>query len=261
MKNIHVLPTENESRLRYNSFNKVYELCEFPKYHTDIKSTHNIYITFDEEIKEGDWCLDKFNQRWKLEDKKLISFDSEGIKRFSTDNILGHECQKIILTTNQDLIKDGVQAIDDTFLEWFVKNPSCEDVEVLFACRGLNGHTPIGEYKIIIPKEEDFKHELHVMSKEEVLANRSNAYEFIDFDKQETLEEVAEKFAKKFGSEIDSTRYYAFIAGAKWQQERMYTEKEVLNFTQTMIMQYKFGNTNIEQLSLLKETLQTFKNK
>jgi hypothetical protein len=38
--------------------------------------------------------------------------------------------KKIILTTDQDLIKDGVQAIDDEFLEWFVKNPSCEEVEI-----------------------------------------------------------------------------------------------------------------------------------
>jgi hypothetical protein len=48
--------------------------------------------------------------------------------------------------------------------------------------------------------------------------------------KQETIEEVAEKFAKKFGSEIDSTRYYAFINGAKWQQEqdkKLYSEEEV----------------------------------
>jgi hypothetical protein len=57
---------------------------------------------------------------------------------------------------------------------------------------------------------------------------------------------------------------YGFIAGAKWQQEQdknKYSEEEVLNFTQTMIMQYKFGNTNIEQMDLLKETLQLFKNK
>jgi hypothetical protein len=31
--------------------------------------------------------------------------------------------------------------------------------------------------------------------------------------------------------------------------------------TKTMIMQYKFGNTNIEQMDLLKENLQQFKNK
>jgi len=56
-----------------------------------------------------------------------------------------------------------------------------------------------------------------------------------------------------------------FIDGREFQQQeqdkKMYSEEEVLNFTQTMIMQYKFGNTNIEQMDLLKETLQLFKNK
>jgi hypothetical protein len=39
-------------------------------------------------------------------------------------------CKKIILTTDPQLIQDGVQAIDDTFLEWFVKNPTCENVQI-----------------------------------------------------------------------------------------------------------------------------------
>jgi hypothetical protein len=42
----------------------------------------------------------------------------------------GQYAYKVILTTNDLLIKDGVQAIDDEFLEWFVKNPSCEEVDV-----------------------------------------------------------------------------------------------------------------------------------
>jgi hypothetical protein len=45
------------------------------------------------------------------------------------------------------------------------------------------------------------------------------------------------------------------------KQQQGYSEEEVLNFTQTMIQQYKFGNTNIEQLDLLKESLEKFKNK
>jgi hypothetical protein len=78
--------------------------------------------------------------------------------------------------------------------------------------------------------------------------------------KKETLEE-AKKYAELsyYGHEID-----AFVRGAKWQQEqdkKLYSEEEVLNFTQTILMQYKFGNTNIEQLDLLKETLEQFKNK
>ena len=45
------------------------------------------------------------------------------------------------------------------------------------------------------------------------------------------------------------------------REQQGYSEEEVLEFTQTIIQQYKFGNTNIEQLDLLKETLQLFKNK
>lgn len=60
------------------------------------------------------------------------------------------------------------------------------------------------------------KHEFKVITKEEILANRSNAYEFIDFDKQETIEEA---FDRIFDS-IDYILfdYTSFEAGAKWQK-------------------------------------------
>jgi hypothetical protein len=69
-----------------------------------------------------------------------------------------YECKKIILTTDQDLINDGVQAIDDEFLEWFVKNPSCEKVEVEkeWNEERIVNNKDIGDYsyKIILPQEE-----------------------------------------------------------------------------------------------------------
>jgi hypothetical protein len=80
---------------------------------------------------------------------------------------------------------------------------------------------------------EEFKHKCEVLSKEYIIENRSNAYEFIDFDKQETLEEVAERLLNL--NELDSFRdyhykqdlYNAFIIGIKYQQERSYSEEEV----------------------------------
>jgi hypothetical protein len=71
--------------------------------------------------------------------------------------------------------------------------------------------------------------------------------------KQETLlgKTISKKDADKDSFE-DVTNY---------KIERSYSEEEVLNFTQTMLMQYKFGNTNIEQMDLLKESLKQFKNK
>ena len=44
----------------------------------------------------------------------------------------------------------------------------------------------------------------------------------------ETLEEAAEKYAKQFDYAEDSSPQLDFTEGAKWQQERMYSEEEVL---------------------------------
>jgi hypothetical protein len=85
-----------------------------------------------------------------------------------------HGCKKIILTTDPDLIKDGVQELDDEFLKWFIKNPSCESVEVINDLlikedgitelmndkyyqkfpEELPNCVFINNYKIIIPQEE-----------------------------------------------------------------------------------------------------------
>lgn len=147
MKNIYVLPTEKPSRLYQNYYGKYFEICELPRVNTIYKKCYNIYITSDEEIKEGDWCLNEDDF-----DKHLL---------FKADSLFfdtGLEAKKIILTTDQDLIKDGVQAIDDEFLEWFVKNPSCEEVEVekeqYHTFVGMKKYPMIPNYKIIIPKEE-----------------------------------------------------------------------------------------------------------
>jgi hypothetical protein len=78
--------------------------------------------------------------------------------------------KKIILTTDQDLFNDGIQSIDKEFLEWFVKNPSRESVEVeKVEGRYVDFHTPIS-YKIIIPQEEP-KQEWSPSQGEEVYLN------------------------------------------------------------------------------------------
>ena len=74
--------------------------------------------------------------------------------------------------------------------------------------------------------------------------------------KKETIEEAAANLADPTICKTDN-----WIAGAKYQAERMYSEEEVLNFTQIILSQYAVGNTNIEQLDLLKETLHIFKKK
>jgi hypothetical protein len=174
------------------------------------------------------------------------------------------------------------------------------------------------------------KHKVEVIPKEEILANRSNAYEFIDFDKkeetkqdeidfianelaiekemfeleqeldipshlrwhnskpkqegyicpqtllqcddeccvsaedchikewtylsepkQETLEEVAENYAEKWNDLENQFKLSScFIAGAKWQQEKSYSEEEVLELLLT---------SKIEKHEDIKEWFEKFK--
>jgi hypothetical protein len=166
MKNIHLIPTHKPSRLHL-AYNKDYYLSVEPFVQLDTKNykSFNLYITSDEEIKEGDWCFYLNNlgggnivcQAYKHSEDKRMLFDNGKHNRKIGEGItpLMGECKKIILTTDQDLITDGVQAIDDEFLEWFVKNPSCEWVEIerIYIMDSIQPKNLI-EYKIIIPKEE-----------------------------------------------------------------------------------------------------------
>jgi hypothetical protein len=148
------------------------------------KIRKELFVTSDEEIKLNDYITDSYKV-WKWKDNS---------------SLLGRK--KVILTTNQDLIADGVQTIDDEFLEWLVNNPTCEFVKVdLIPVNTFGSEITVNGYgfdkfiyKITIP--------------------------------QETLEQVAEKWYSPFGFYPDPKQ--GFIAGAEWQTEKMYSEEEVL---------------------------------
>lgn len=163
MKNIHVLTTEKFSNLILQT-NGELRLSELElRGQVGNGFTQHIYITSDEEIKVGDWfAVELFKitgESRGLHIEKCIKLNDIWCNDFDVVSTRHKgNCNKIILTTDQDLIKDGVQAIKDEFLEWFVKNPSCERVEIVFNNRGITGAEKIlktfGDYKIIIPKEK-----------------------------------------------------------------------------------------------------------
>ena len=144
MKNIHVIPTDKETRLYLSNYGKELNLASHPK--TLYTTGQNICITSEKEIKKGDW--------YYLPRTNLVYECKEDPTELNLERRLG--VAKIILTTDQDLIKDGVQAIDDEFLEWFVKNPSCEEIKVeeFEPIYGHQNNSNSVLYKIIIPKEE-----------------------------------------------------------------------------------------------------------
>ena len=138
MKNIFLLETDKPSMLQLQMNGNLH--IENGQ-SIALRSYQNIYITSDEEIKISDYILCN-NEVYKWHDN------------------IEESDRKIILTTDQDLIKDGIQAIDDEFLQWIVKNPSCESVEIENVYdKFLNGDKRSvsdfrKKYKINIPKEE-----------------------------------------------------------------------------------------------------------
>jgi hypothetical protein len=237
MKNIHVLPTDKPSRLFLNKVNN--KLLSEDISNPSLKkvlpsgSYQNIYITADLEIKEGEWFITTggYLHRCHTKNSKTIYYvtNSGGIA-------IGAEyCKKVILTTDLDLIKDGVQAIDDDFLHWFVKNSSCE-VAALEKEHDDTVPYPkmrfIKPYKIIIPQEEPKQ---STVGKEFY----ESADEIITVYKQEKIEEAAEKYVEDFDLSFYDTveeipvkeiAKNDFISGAKWMEERSYSENDMIDF-------------------------------
>jgi hypothetical protein len=266
MKNIHVLPTNKPSRLSKDENDRIWLSINF-EYGINDNNKQNIYITSDEEIKEGDWycspngIVSKHNGTEKLPDN----------------------WNKIILTTDQDLIKDGVQAIDDEFLEWFVKNPSCEEakVEITEISCIIPNFGDVDKYRIAIPKEEPKqlftkgdkvlftgkmldeevidkvvtvfytlgRGEVEDMS--DIMDEYTHIYRVWNKDlkhiqkeepKQETIEEAAEKYVNINVAKNAAKLMYKehFIAGAKWQQQRSYSGEEAFN----LLMEFSSRDIN-----------------
>ena len=270
MKNIHIIPTDKPSRLWTNNLRRRLELDEFIEQHPTNIAKH-IYITSDEEIKEGDWVLLPNESIKKMSHLDIIDYlDSES---FAT--------KKIILTTDQDLISDGVQSIEDDFLEWFIKNPNCEEVEI-HNLRIKNQET--GEifhyrYEIDTPKEkkqdklnkefdsaldsefgsEKFKHP-------KVFSENGNEL-FFDEEgkliKEETLDEGAEKYAEGKSSNLTfrNTHIRDFKAGADWQSERMYSEEDFKLFARQFYREIKLDKSNLLWDELADKCLEQFKKK
>ncbi|MEI7510383.1 MAG: hypothetical protein WCJ62_13075 [Flavobacterium sp.] len=227
MKNIHILPTDKPSRLlksieKGNLFLSNRVTCGSKWIN------QNIYIINDEMINKDEW-----------------SIANNTVRKFKKFMRYTH-CKKIILTTDQELIKDAVQAIDDEFLEWFVAKAKDSGKPIDIVEVKKDTYEEISEddffkkvnyYAIIIPIEEPKQHLVDMKNHEDSLwedepkqldikeLNRLDDIEIEELmydsevgyytkeePKQETLEEAAERLA--------TASPKIFIEGAKWQMDK-----------------------------------------
>jgi hypothetical protein len=235
-RNLWVTPTDKPSRLFIAENDiEMFILSDKCELGNKLCKNQNINITNSEEIKEGDWFIE------------------EGCElpiKAGYNKGLSENCKKIILTTDEQLIKDGVQAIDDEFLEWFVKNPSCEEVEVIYEPKNFLDTKQGWEYEIIIPKEEPKQENDYTALLKPVGT------------KQETLEEgkLNEKEFYVYMAKQDSWKSVGLIIQEfiqlklKEQDKKLYSEEEVI---QLLI---KF-NQEIQEVEDVRGWFEQFKNK
>ena len=141
MKNVFVLPTDKPSRVYLiKSNNRLGLTSTNPEYMENFGSgtqNQHIYITSAEEIKD---CF-------------VINTHTNEVYFLEGYYGMQPSVKEIILTTDGDLIKEGVQSIDDEFLQWYIKNSSCEEVviEQPFTPSSMVYGIDTNLYEIIIP--------------------------------------------------------------------------------------------------------------
>ena len=211
MKNIHLIRTDNPSRLVWQkNMNKLILYSRPMDFQKNDLLPHRIYITDNSEIKDGDITIygkSLFLVESILHKSGPFRHLNPKIKiqgRFLPDMTIGKfdsltPLKKIILTTDDQLIQNGVQAIDDEFLEWFVKNPSCEEVEVIKNYLSNNG-----QWKdVLLPSEWEIdtkiKYKIIIPHKEPKQTDENGKpityWGGLVEPKQETLEDAAERYS------------------------------------------------------------------
>jgi hypothetical protein len=160
MKNVHLLPAKLPIGTFINLDNGKYSITN-----NIVTGGYSINyclcITNEEQIKNGDWYIaenGKILKCRKVVSGLIYSYSDIVDESYEDLAINSSNCKKIILTTDSNLQRNGVQHIDLNFLTWFLRNPTCKEVEIETIVKKYvldeNDDTEIcfNRYVIIIPK-------------------------------------------------------------------------------------------------------------
>ena len=145
---VHMLPTEDISQVHYNKVRYPNEIKYELSFHKEPSKCKNdglcsgnqhLYITTDEEIKEGDWVYWTDPEGLTSDINQVVSVDEEMIfishPEHSETEALPHECRKIIATTDTELhynkvveedmhmYKESLPHIPQHIIEAYIKKP------------------------------------------------------------------------------------------------------------------------------------------
>ncbi len=179
-----MLPTNDYTNVVLDSNNKSLFYTNSKKY--NFKYQH-LYITTDDEIKEGDWCI---NPKGRPE---IFGFDFRAV--YTTEEIF--KCRKIIATTNKSLMveleyaKNGKTIIGGKelpqppkkFIEKYCKTNDINEILVEYKENyDIKYFTPKGSF-IECAKRIDYPDTLKINSNNEIIINLTkNSWEKKEID-------------------------------------------------------------------------------
>ena len=135
MRNIFLIPTEQESWicLKDGKLVNANDGGCMLGYDPPRWLTQHLYITLSEKINVGDWfyvlgytegCIQKCFEADEKTINGMFSEDHYG------NRVFREQAVKVILTTDPNLIENGIQEVPNYFLEWLCNNQTFEYVEV-----------------------------------------------------------------------------------------------------------------------------------
>lgn len=215
-RNIHILDTNKPSRLYkiIGSYKLGLVQSDFLLEQT-AGGTQNchVYITIDGRFTEGSYVTDGVEV---IKATPKI-YDAQGL-------VNRRNWRKIIITSDADLIGDGVQEASEDLLEWIVSRPNEVSLPVRKKWKAWNNKNP-DEYKTEIPKkccESGFV--------DYYCKNVSKCSNSGDKKPGETLEEAIDSYYKREYSttipNIGTCRDFARF-GARWHADQLKSDEVI----------------------------------
>lgn len=279
MKNIFTVPSSNPSHIHFNKEdNKLMLVDDLPVDGKSWEPAH-VYITTSETITEPGWCL---SVPFKNEVFKAIEVTKcRSVRRARLHLYPEGWCEEIILTTDPVLIKDGIQKLDDTFVEKLIANPvhfaevdqvslrtlaiewwgslSTEETSDIERLNGIYGHdqgtTEMEVVDFFIAERGLDKNTHHYNTvMHEVHLEESNHILTIDDAAKNWVFDIN---GHKWSSNDDTAgdNYGSFKAGAQWNESKMYSAEEL----RSIIKKYSAERTDEDWESSDDEWLSKFK--
>ena len=250
MKCIKEMPYNDDTTLNKLTINKNWKVAETNG--NEYWQPQHLYITINERPKVGDWYIVLLNGNIPtLEQIKTIN-DNVWVNKelFETTRHIDN-CYKIIACTDTSLTTefrsiDLVQAIDAEFLEWFVKNPSFERVEVNiegYPCMSdgseitfaqpanLGGSEDIRNNIVSYNKQE------HTDTKNFVKAYDKKRYKIIipKEEPKQTVQEYEQQGLEKYSHELESKQDYKKLSKKFTETLNSIPDDVLIKYTQQEI--------------------------